>query len=84
MKKKQLDNNKNFYKKVYINGEECIEKQQLISFLEDKIKECNRNLKTFEGKEQGDYSVYYYYAERDKKAFQEVLDFINKGGKNER
>ena len=59
------------------------EQQQLISFLENKIEECDRYLKTFEGKEQGDYSVHYYYAERDKKDFQEVLDFVNGDGKDE-
>ena len=59
--------------------DDCISKTKLISFLKDRIKECERYLKTFEGKEQGDYPVYYYYAERDRKAYQEILYFVNEG-----
>ena len=58
------------------------EKQQLISFLEDKIKEYKKTEK-------------YLYEEENTKlvekarvmgiigAYQEVLDFVNKGGKDE-
>ena len=51
------------------------EKHQLISFLEDKIKECDKEIEDFLDRE------YYCIALDKKEAFQEVLDFINKGGK---
>ena len=49
------------------------EKQQLISFLEDKIKKCNS--KTIIISEE-----FCYWTAREK-SYQEVLDFVNKGGK---
>ena len=50
-------------------------KAQLISFLEDKIKECEKEIEKFLDRE------YYCIALDKKEAFQEVLDFVNKGGK---
>ena len=56
------------------------EKQQLISFLEDKLKEYKLNLLNLK------YNIGTTYEEIGKykgnlQAFQEVLDFVNKGGK---
>ena len=53
------------------------EKQQLISFLEDKIKECEKEIEEFLVRED------FHIALDKKEAFQEVLDFVNKGGKDE-
>ena len=56
--------------KIYTN--DCISKQQLISFLKDKIKENNKKKKMWRSFAFGKYVAY-----------QEVLDFVNKGGKDE-
>ncbi len=73
-----------YYKSRYANYEWQLlnlshEKQQLISFLEEKIKECNKNIDEF-------FSTYgkatINNTEIKRKAFQEVLDFV-KGGKDE-
>ena len=53
------------------------EKQQLIKFLEDKIKEHDEKIKNNNYK--GSTIVERY--EEIIKAYQEVLDFVNKGGK---
>ena len=52
--------------------DDCISKNKLISFLEDKIKESEENWST---PEMGDY--YFGYSQ----ALEKVLDFVNKGGK---
>ena len=53
------------------------EKQQLIKFLKDKIKEIDEKINAF-------YETYIDkncpYLELKLEAFQEVLDFVNKGG----
>ena len=49
------------------------EKQQLISFLEDKIKESNSNIKSYRKK-----ALIFKYLVGKKKSYQEVLDFVNK------
>ncbi len=51
-------------------------KQQLISFLEDRINESNKVIKQY--KKQKEYYDDELYR---KEAFQEVLNFVNKGGK---
>ena len=56
-----------------------IEKQQLISFLEDKIKECNKSIGTDLLKTNATHSNKIV----EVSAYQEVLDFVNKGGKDE-
>ena len=81
-------------KEIYTNGSGLIptfrlkqwkehknnEKQQLISFLEDKIKEYDEKINAF-------YETYFDKncpnLESKLEAFQEVLDFVNKGGKDE-
>ena len=50
------------------------EKQQLISFLEDKIKECKEKYGNYV---YDDYSV----EKATYDTYQEVLDFVKKGGK---
>ena len=58
------------------------EKQQLISFLEDKIKLCDKDIKEFSKK----YNVYFDIIRITKaklKTYRQVLDFVNKGGKDE-
>ena len=54
------------------------EKQQLISFLEDKIKEYDGLMRIFE--KNGINNELEFYK---KETFQEVLDFVNKSGKDE-
>ena len=49
------------------------EQQQLISFLKNNIKECENNKDDF----PNEFSFWIGKLE----AFQEVLDFVNKGGK---
>ena len=68
----------NYYQVDYANEEKRlnVEKQQLISFLEDKIKETDKLRKMhkmYSLSEERLSSKYY--------AFCEVLDFVNKGGK---
>ncbi len=58
------------------------EKQQLISFLEDKINLCNKDIK----KLSENYCDYFSIIKENQvmlKVFQEVLDFVNKGGKDD-
>lgn len=57
-------------------GNEYIEKQQLISFLEDKIYRQELLLKDWK---MDTYN--YNYQKGIQFAYQEVLDFVNKGGK---
>ena len=52
------------------------EKQQLISFLEDKIKEYDELMRIFE--KNGNNNELEFYK---KETYQEILDFVNKGGK---
>ena len=74
-----IDNEKQNIKVVEVPSIKKLfnERQQLISFLEDKIKKCNKEIEDFLDRE------YYCIALDKKEAFQEVLDFINKGGKDE-
>ena len=51
------------------------EKYQLISFLEDKIKEIEEKIKDL------NYNEIEYYDAVRIDIYQEVLDFVNKGGK---
>ena len=56
------------------------EKQQLISFLEDKIKLCDKDIKEF----SKNRNVYFRIIEDTKmckRTYQDVLDFVKKGGK---
>ena len=53
------------------------EKQQLISWLENKIKECNKSIGTDLLKTNATHSNKIV----EVSAYQEVLDFVNKGGK---
>ena len=66
----------------YIIKKQNDEKQQLISFLKDKIELCNRDLKEFK-KNASAYFNLISIAETIKNTCQEVLDFVNKGGKDE-
>ncbi len=54
------------------------EKQQLIKFLENKIKECDELIEKLK-KYGNNYDLPLYESE----AFQEVLDFVNRGGKDD-
>ena len=54
------------------------EKQQLISFLEDKIKEYKEYIDTYKKEKIGNCKL---YCEAKLFVYQEVLDFVNKGGK---
>ncbi len=56
---------------------EYIEKQQLINWLEDKIREIEEKIKDL------NYNEIEYYDEVRIDIYQEVLDFVNKGGKDE-
>ena len=55
-----------------------INKQQLISFLEERIKQNEKRLEQFCYKEPG-----YSYCEGIDDVLEEVLDFVTKGGKDE-
>ena len=60
------------------------EKQQLIKFLEDKIKECMDKKEAFiEGLDNWDLEIDIMKVLNQRKVYQEVLDFVNKGGKDE-
>ncbi len=61
-------------------GNKYIEKQQLISFLEDKIKEYEK-LKKYLYEKENTKLVRKATISGCIGAFQEVLDFVNKGGK---
>ncbi len=65
--------------KVEINFDNYIEKQQLISFLADKIKECNKSIGTDLLKTNATHSNKIV----EVSVYQEVLDFVNKDGKDE-
>ena len=71
--------NENYYQLDYANELTKLnaEKQQLISFLEDKIKKSKKKIK--ENLDRTDYLECL----NKKIAYQEVLDFVNKGGKDE-
>ena len=60
--------------------DDCISKKQLISFLEDKIKECEQYISLYN---KGFMSVDVERIIYKKKTYKEVLNFINKGGKDE-
>ena len=63
-------------------GNEYIKKQQLISFLEERINLCDKVIKEF----SKNYDIYWKRVEDNramKMVLQEVLDFVNKGGKDE-
>ena len=75
-------------KEEYIKGLEQgkldkeMEKQQLISWLEDKIKECMDKKEAFiEGLDNCDLEIDIMKVLNQRKVYQEVLDFVNKGGK---
>ena len=73
---KSIENVQNFYEDIIMPCmNNAINKNKLISFLEDKIKECEKEIEKFLDRE------YYCIALDKKEAFQEVLDFVNKGGK---
>ena len=83
-KKSRLTNTtkENYYQVDYANEVTRLnaEKQQLISFLEDRLKEYKLKLLNLK------YNIGTTYEEIGKykgslQAFQEVLDFVNKGGK---
>ena len=57
-----------------------IPKQQLISFLEITIKESKKKAKEYEQEREFDWQI---YEEHTVEICQEVLDFVNKGGKDE-
>ena len=61
---------------VKLNKQYENEKEQLIKFLENKIKEIKKENKT-----NGLINEIYFYNETKIDTFQEVLDFVNKGGK---
>ncbi len=63
--------NKNKFNKEYI------EKQQFINWLEDNIKKLEEKIKDL------NYNEIEYYDAVRIDIYQEVLDFINKGGKDE-
>ena len=67
-----------FYENVIIDSmnNAINQKQQLISFSEDKIKEYRLN-------KDLSYSDDFWFYKGKEEAFQEVLDFVNKGGKDE-
>ncbi len=54
-------------------------KQQLVSFLEDKIKESKKQAKKYHKEREFDYQIYEEHAAE---IYQEVLDFV-RGGKDE-
>lgn len=56
---------------------DCISKQRIISFLEDKIKHCNEIIEMYKTNENIRELEEFY----EKSAYKEVLDFVNKGGK---
>lgn len=59
---------------------ECEQKKQnqenLIKYIEEKIKSAQKYIQSQSYKPQGDLSVYYYYAERDKKTYKDLLERI--------
>ena len=68
----------NYYQVDYANEitRLNVEKQQLISWLEDKIKEIKKENKT-----NGLINEIYFYNITKIDVYQEVLDFVNEGGK---
>ena len=68
----------NYYQVDYANEVTKLnaEKQELISFLEDKIKECDNATIVIPSNRTREIVI-------EKETLQEVLNFINKGGKNE-
>lgn len=69
-------------KRMFFENYEYIPKQQLISFLENKINLCNRDLKEFNKNASANFN-FISTTETIKNTCQEVLDFINNGGKDE-
>ncbi len=69
----------NYYQVDYANEvtKLNVEKQQLISFLEDKIKEYKEYIDTYKKSKIGNCKL---YCEAKLFVYQEVLDFVNKGG----
>ena len=76
---------KEFYVDIVVSCmNNAVNKTKLISFLEDKIKEYKNKLNNiYETHNEND--VFYLNIEYTHyiRIFQEVLDFVNKGGKNE-
>ncbi len=70
----EIDNDNAKYLYNYIKNLQS-KKQQLIKFLEDKIKECQYKKSTFS-------EELCYWTGREK-SYQEVLDFVENGGKDE-
>ena len=68
----------NYYQVDYANEVTKLnaEKQGLISFLKNRIKQNEKRLKQFCYEEPG-----YSYCEGIDDILEEILDFINKGGK---
>ena len=62
---------------IKLNKQYENEKQQLIKFLEDKIKESEEKIKGL------NYNEIEYYDEVKIDIYQEVLDFVNIGDKDE-
>ena len=58
--------------------DDCISKKQLISFLEDKIKYLKNEIKNHS---EITYTTFVNYCNIRITDYQEVLDFVNKGGK---
>ena len=79
------ETNIDYYQIDYVNEVtgSNIEKQQLISFLEDKIKECDDTIKLFLKKNDGSMfnGIEIAHLQDFKRIYQEVLDFVEKGGK---
>ncbi len=74
----------NYYQVDYANEVTKLnaEKQELISFLKGNIKECDKDIKEL----SKNYNTYFRIVEDTKitkRTYQEVLDFVNKGGKDD-
>ena len=67
---------------IKLNRQYENEKQQLITWLEDKIREYKLNILNLKNNIGTTYEEIGKY-KGNLQAFQEVLDFINKGGNNE-
>lgn len=79
-------------KRMFFENYEYISKQPLIKFLEDKINICDGVIDTTKSDlQETQFTFNCKKALEDtlkenelaKKIFQEILDFVNKGGKNE-
>ncbi len=77
-----VDENNQYYEPGIIRNDRYIEKKQLISFLEDKIKKIDNEIKIKQLTQQGEPNLLQEISELRiiSLTFQEVLDFV-KGGK---